>query len=564
MSLPIVAGHVRASCLCLAAWFAASAPAAAFQTGPGCGPDVFEPNDSCSQSSILTPGQHTGLTTVAGDTDVHRILVNPGKRLDIVLTLVNPDPAFLGTVRLVQDDGSIIPCAISENQLALRFLAGTQPTAAVAWTTSPASASVFLLEVDTFSTTCTTYDLDVSVTADPCASLAPDALEDNDDCATATPIGVGTFAGLNVSLHDPDVYSLQLAAGELFAMRIDVSTPNAVLDVVAWPALFPCGTLLVASSGAVVYGGQPGGLYVFNDSSAPLTYLVAVQTSRAGTLTPEFCADYSMQLSSNIDPCGVASGDAFEPNSDCFFAPPLTSSQTGLSIRAGGDQDFYAVGVPPRSTVRFMSTPSAPGEVREMTLWSGCNLDTSDFLASSVPLDFAPGERRRWLQWSNVTTAPRDTRLMVHAPAGFFPNAFCDAYDLALEFTLGVPFCNAARNASGGAARLTASGSTLVGQGSLTLVAEPVPTVTTGLVFFGASNQPAVPFGYGFRCIANPIVRLPVVSTGTGTLQTTVNWTGPASVITPGSTWSFQTWFRDTAGGVPGFNTSEGLRVSFQ
>lgn len=563
MTLPTVASHVRTSLLGLAASLAISAPALAFQVGPGCSPDLFEPNDDCTTPANHQAGLLPGLTLTAGEVDVHRIFVAPGQRLDVTLTLLNPDPAFIGTARLVVDDGSPTTCDTSSNQLALRFLASAQPVTTMSWTTSPSSGVAFLVELQDFSNLCTTYDLDLTVTPDTCATLAPDALEDNDTCATATPIGVGSFPGLNVSLHDPDVYLLSAAAAELLTVRVDVSTPGAVVDLAAWPLLSPCGSLVVATAGAVVQGGTPGGLYLFDDTGVPRTYVLVVQTSTVGSFTPEFCADYALQVSSTTNPCGLVPGDPFEPNTDCISAPPLTSSQTGLSIHAGGDQDFYTIDVPPRSTVRLRSTPSAPAEERDMMLWASCNLDTSQFLASSAPFDFVATERRQWLQWSNTTNVPVSVRLLVTAPFGFFPNAFCDVYDLDLGFTKGEPFCIATRNASGEAARLTASGSTTVGQGVLTLVAAPVPSVTTGLVFLGSSSTPPQPFGYGYRCVAGPIVRLPVTSTTTGALTTTVDWTGAASVVTPGSTWSFQAWFRDTSGGVPGFNTSEGLRVSF-
>ena len=36
-----------------------------------------------------------------------------------------------------------------------------------------------------------------------------------------------------------------------------------------------------------------------------------------------------------------------------------------------------------------------------------------------------------------------------------------------------------------------------------------------------------------------------------------------AGLITPGSTWNFQAWFRDPTDGLAGYNFSSGLQVTF-
>ena len=79
-----------------------------------------------------------------------------------------------------------------------------------------------------------------------------------------------------------------------------------------------------------------------------------------------------------------------------------------------------------------------------------------------------------------------------------------------------------------------------------------------------------IPFGNGFRCVSSPAYRLnpPDVIEGSGSVARAVDYslppmsTGPGQ-ISPGSSWNFQFWYRDPAGGGPGFNLTDGLQISF-
>jgi hypothetical protein len=276
-----------------------------------------------------------------------------------------------------------------------------------------------------------------------------------------------------------------------------------------------------------------------------------------------FCVGYSLSVKSEFDPCGAITGDAFDPNDTCAVAAPLDATQTDLRIHAW-DQDWYSIDVPARSTLRLRSKSTQNLGVGPMQLWASCSGSTQDFLASSHPWLFNGADPRHWLQWHNEADFAVDTRLLMIKSLGAFPKPFCDTYQLEFEITLGEPFCLPTLNSSGDAALLSASGSTQVGVGTLQLTAAPVPANTVGIVIFGPSNAPPMPFGGGFLCVQGPIVRLAGSGTGAqGVLATTVDWTGPASVIGAGQSHSFQAWFRDPFV-TPDFDLSEGLEIAFQ
>ncbi len=114
---------------------------------------------------------------------------------------------------------------------------------------------------------------------------------------------------------------------------------------------------------------------------------------------------------------------------------------------------------------------------------------------------------------------------------------------------------------------MEASGSNRVLANNLVLRAESVPATQPGLFYYGAL-QIQTPFGNGAQCFGGPsLARLPVVqASANGVLETAVDNTMPPSastIITPGSTWNFQAWFRDPAAGGALFDLSDGYSIMF-
>lgn len=108
------------------------------------------------------------------------------------------------------------------------------------------------------------------------------------------------------------------------------------------------------------------------------------------------------------------------------------------------------------------------------------------------------------------------------------------------------------------------NGTQFVSNNNFALEATGMPASTAGIFFFGPS-QTIAPFGNGWMCVSGTIYRLPVVFASIfGTVHYDMNLTTvPANVITAGSTWNFQFWFRDALAGGSNFNTTDGLNVQF-
>ena len=126
-------------------------------------------------------------------------------------------------------------------------------------------------------------------------------------------------------------------------------------------------------------------------------------------------------------------------------------------------------------------------------------------------------------------------------------------------------YCTAAPNSAyPSGAVMGATGGPSLSQNDFALVANGIPQSQPSLFFFGPGQAHAA-FGNGFLCVSGTIVRLPVVSNQFGQAVFGLDFHGSllSGVFQGGETWYFQNWYRDPAGGSPGFNLTDGLAVTF-
>lgn len=139
------------------------------------------------------------------------------------------------------------------------------------------------------------------------------------------------------------------------------------------------------------------------------------------------------------------------------------------------------------------------------------------------------------------------------------------AYILHLDADL-ANFCDSTPNSTGSRARISFTGCSSLVANDLVLFTLSAPAGEPGL-FFAGPNEVQVPFGNGLRCVGgSPVLRLPpfAIASPAGVFEYAVDLQQtPASIIAAGSTWKFQTWFRDPAAGGAGFDFSDGLSIRF-
>jgi hypothetical protein len=157
--------------------------------------------------------------------------------------------------------------------------------------------------------------------------------------------------------------------------------------------------------------------------------------------------------------------------------------------------------------------------------------------------------------------------LLAEHSAGGGTDGYAD--DLAFILTPRTEsYCTAAPNSVGPGAVMSANGSLSLLANNFTLQCDSAAFVQPGVFYYG-SQSIEVPFGNGLRCAGGSTVRLlpPAFTDFFGSATRAVDLGAPApsvAAFVADSTWHFQFWYRDPAGGGAGFNLSDGLRVTFR
>ncbi len=126
-------------------------------------------------------------------------------------------------------------------------------------------------------------------------------------------------------------------------------------------------------------------------------------------------------------------------------------------------------------------------------------------------------------------------------------------------------------NVAGTGAIMSGSGSASVGADNLILTTAGMVPGTFAITFMGPGMISPVAVGNGLLCLSGPLYRFPVFSTGLGSGSVggglaayTVANNPVSGHIIPGSTWNFQTFYRDIGGPCgSNFNLSSALSVNF-
>ncbi|QDV05335.1 hypothetical protein Poly30_08320 [Planctomycetes bacterium Poly30] len=198
---------------------------------------------------------------------------------------------------------------------------------------------------------------------DPDCAMA-DALEGSVDCATATPLGDGTYVGLNVEEADNDYYAVTIPAGATLSVDLRFVASISDVDLFLWDPAVACDSNDPTSTGLALAQststtGTESVAYT-NASGAPLDVIVEIDMYTGGG-----CNDYDMDISgvgtvvtsigtsyctANANSTGAAS-EIGATGSTSVAANDVTLTATGLPTFAFG---FFIVS----DTTGFAANPA--------------------------------------------------------------------------------------------------------------------------------------------------------------------------------------------------------------
>ncbi len=235
------------------------------------------------------------------------------------------------------------------------------------------------------------------------------------------------------------------------------------------------------------------------------------------------------------------------------FTDPIYEYDNGPSACAVIGGVIYRGSAIPDLVGRYMFTDLCTEEIRTFREVGG--------VATDVVLH--TGVAPSMGQWNSLAAFGRDAAGEIYVLNHFSGEVFRIVSDCTPSVQ---NHCQTAANSVGPGALLSASGSTSISAANFQLRVVAASPGVSGLFYYGA-NAIEVPFGDGFRCVGGSTFRiLPIAQTdASGNVNRDLNYNQPQTTsITPGSTWSFQFWYRDPMGpGGSGFNLTDGVTASF-
>jgi hypothetical protein len=243
------------------------------------------------------------------------------------------------------------------------------------------------------------------------------------------------------------------------------------------------------------------------------------------------------------------------------------------SVVAWGDNSYGQCDVPlPPAGLIYIGIDAGGGVTTgqlsdgSLTSWGnpiGAN-DLPETSPGEVYLDFVVGGASHRDEWI-YDFIPPDINSYAYAHTiairsdgslgGWGTNSFGQA-----SAPLGTNFCAGSVNSTGDSADIFAAGRDSLSDNQFTLRATGLPDKP--FLFFYGDIEQQVPFGNGFLCVGGALVRILPVATASGGVAEAIVDLPSVGIHTTGNR-KFQCWFRDPLAGNAGFNTSDGLSVTF-
>lgn len=400
--------------------------------------------------------------------------------------------------------------------------------------------------------------------------LGDDNFEENDDAASAAPIGLGATNGL-VQNVDADFFTYTIPDGQ--NLRIDALFTHAISDLDMY---------LRNSAGTVLDQGFSGSdnetVSYSNCTGAPEQLFIEIDNFGGA------CNEYDLVLSEVVG----LTPDALEENDDCLTAVPLPLGLTrGLNITEDsctglGDFDYYSIQLADGDTLAvdiLFSDAVADLDLFAYDTALGCDGGTQS--PGTLDFGFSSSDNEN-IRVTNTTGAALDIVVRVDR-FGSGENTYEMIATVTTGENYGTVICSGNDNSIGDGTRLIAIGSDVASDNALTLDASGAPAGEWGLFFASQGFIPVdIAGSEGTLCIGSlTIARFNdslVATSGTGTASyspdlTSIPFenggTSTSLAIVAGDSLNFQFWHRDVTTNpmMPPSatsNLSDAIQITFQ
>ena len=171
---------------------------------------------------------------------------------------------------------------------------GLQSSVSVTYTATAGGSRIFYIQVGAFSSGEGAGN--ITITRDPCSEEPDDALEDNDDCASAVSVAAGSYPELFCWKLDEDWYSIEVLDGETLTVDALFLNDDGDIDLRLYDA---CGGTLLDSGLSVDDNEQ---VMWTNTTGGAVSTRLWVEVWDG---SPEDCNDYDMIVDIETPPIGM-------------------------------------------------------------------------------------------------------------------------------------------------------------------------------------------------------------------------------------------------------------------
>ena len=220
------------------------------------------------------------------------------------------------------------------------------------------AGDTFLVQVGGYGSSSGNAVLNIFTYVDPCLSMPDDPFENNDTCAMATPLPVGTFVDLFATAADPDNYLVCVEPGGVLDVNIDFQHNVANLDLYLWAEGSPGCVMGAAGTGSLTSSATSSSFEALTWTNTGAASVNVILEVVMGSPTNGICSSYDLTI--------MGAGNCGGPFLLNSFCDPMNANSTGSPTALVASMN-PGVG----SGIHLEASSGPPGQFAQIVVSSG-------------------------------------------------------------------------------------------------------------------------------------------------------------------------------------------------